>query len=172
MGVDTSDVKQLNAIRIEQAPKIDGKLDENVWKLAPAATDFIQNQPNPGDPSTQRTEVRVLYDNTAIYVGATMYDVSADSILRELTNRDNEGNVALFGVFFDTYNDDQNAYAFAVLATGVQLDIRYSLSGGQDFSWDAVWKSEVYMDDSNWYVEMKIPYSALRFPDSEKQVWS
>ena len=170
-GADTNRIKQLNALRITKAPKIDGVLDEAVWQNAQIANNFIQLEPDPGNPSAQKTEVKVLYDNTAIYIGAVLYDVSSDSILKELTNRDEEGNVAMFGAFIDTYNDDQNAFAFGVLATGVQLDIRYSLTDDQDFSWDAIWDSKVYMDDKNWYVEMKIPYSALRFPDTKKQVW-
>ncbi|MBL4658338.1 MAG: carbohydrate binding family 9 domain-containing protein, partial [Flavobacteriales bacterium] len=161
----------LNAVRIEQAPKIDGHLDDPVWEKAQPATDFIQNEPNPGEPASQKTEVRVLYDNTALYIGAYLQDVSADSIMRQLSNRDREENTDVFAVFLDTYNDDINGYGFVVHPTGVQWDARYSSPGIQDVNWDAVWESEVRIDDKNWYVEMRIPYSAFRFSKDEEQVW-
>lgn len=163
--------KIIDAIRVQKPPKLDGVLDDEVWKKAPVATNFIQDSPHPGKKASQKTEVRVLYDNTAIYIGAVMYDVSRDSILRELSQRDNEGNTDLFAVFIDTYNDDQSGYGFVVHPTGVQWDARYSQAQGQVVSWNAVWISEVRIDDKNWYVEMKIPYSAIRFPEKEIQEW-
>ncbi len=168
---DSIVIRHITALRIEQAPKIDGFLDEEVWQGAEIATDFTQGEPNPGEAPSQKTEVRVLYDNEAIYIGAIMYDVSADSIMRQLSNRDDEGNTDIFAVMIDTYNDDQNAYGFVVHPTGVQWDARYSATLGQDVSWDAVWKSEVRIDSTNWYVEMKIPYSAIRFSKEDVQIW-
>ncbi len=163
--------KIIDAVRVQTPPKIDGVLDDEVWKKAPIATGFIQDSPNPGKKASQETEVRVLYDNTALYISATMHDVSKDSIMRELSQRDNEGNTDIFAVFLDTYNDDQSGYGFVVHPTGVQWDARYSQAQGQDVSWDAVWVSEVTMDHNGWYVEMKIPYSAIRFPEKEIQEW-
>ncbi|PJA08399.1 MAG: hypothetical protein COX70_03770 [Flavobacteriales bacterium CG_4_10_14_0_2_um_filter_32_8] len=163
--------KIIDAVRVQEAPKIDGILDDEVWKKAPIATDFIQNEPNPGNKPSQKTEVRVLYDNTALYIGATMYDVSKDSIMRQLSQRDEEENTDLFAVFIDTYNDGQNGYGLVVHPTGVQWDAKYSEAQGQDISWNAVWISEVFIDENNWYVEMKIPYSAIRFPEKPIQEW-
>ena len=163
--------KVIDALRVQEAPKIDGKLNEEVWRNAPIATDFIQNEPNPGNKPSQKTEVRVLYDNTAMYIGAIMYDVSKDSIMRQLSQRDEEENTDIFAVFIDTYNDGQSGYGLVVHPTGVQWDARYSEAQGQDISWNAVWTSAVSMDDNNWYVEMKIPYSAIRFPEKPIQEW-
>ncbi|MBI2279597.1 MAG: carbohydrate binding family 9 domain-containing protein [Bacteroidetes bacterium] len=163
--------KIINASRIQDVPKIDGILDDEVWKNVPIATDFIQNSPNPGNKPSQKTEVKVLYDNTAMYIGATMYDVSKDSIMRQLSQRDEEENTDLFAVFLDTYKDGQSGYGFVVHPTGVQWDARYSATQGQDVSWNAVWISAVSMDENNWYVEMKIPYSAIRFPEKPIQEW-
>lgn len=163
--------KIINASRIQETPKIDGILDEEVWKNVPIASDFIQNSPNPGNKPSQKTEVKVLYDNTAMYIGATMYDVSKDSIMRQLSQRDEEENTDLFAVFIDTYKDGQSGYGFVVHPTGVQWDARYSATQGQDVSWNAVWISAVSMDENNWYVEMKIPYSAIRFPEKPIQEW-
>ena len=97
-------------------------LDEAAWREALPATDFIQNRPNPGPHEKHPTEVRMLYDDAAIYMGAVMHDVSPDSILRELTARDNFGNTDFIGIFLDTYHDQLNGYGFFVTTGGVQMD--------------------------------------------------
>ncbi|MBU6123089.1 carbohydrate binding family 9 domain-containing protein [Hymenobacter siberiensis] len=111
--------RQLAALRIAQPIKLDGVLDEAAWREALPATDFIQNRPKPGPHEKHPTEVRVLYDDAAIYVGAVMHDVAADSIPRELTARDNTGNSDFIGIFLDTYHDQLNGYAFIVTSSGV-----------------------------------------------------
>jgi hypothetical protein len=160
--------KQLTAKRISSAPKIDGMLNEEAWQTADAASDFIQRSPQPGKPLHFQSEVRILYDDVAIYLGAQLYDPHPDSILHELSQRDNEANADAFGLFLDTYNDDINAYGFFVTAAGVQLDGRYS-SQGQDLNWNAVWQSKVVINEKGWCVEFRIPYSALRFPNVTEQ---
>ncbi|MFD2513133.1 DUF5916 domain-containing protein [Pontibacter locisalis] len=162
--------KKLKALRIAEAPKIDGALDEAVWQNAEIATDFIQNRPTPGPMEKHKTEVRILYDDAAIYVGAIMHDVSQDSIFMELGRRDNLGNTDWFGVFLDTYNDEINGFGFFVTPAGVQLDARYS-SNGEDFSWNAVWESSARLEGTNWVAELKIPYSAIRFSSKPEQLW-
>ncbi|MFH1322179.1 MAG: DUF5916 domain-containing protein [Bacteroidota bacterium] len=163
--------KSHSAVRVETPPKIDGILDEEVWTNAPVATSFVQFEPQPGNPPSQKTEVKVLYDNSAVYIGAMLYDSSPDSILKELGNRDvGENNADLFGVFLDTYNDDMNCFAFIVSASGVQTDMKF-FPEGEDEAWDAVWKSEVNITDKGWVAEFKIPYSAIRFPEKEEQTW-
>lgn len=162
--------KTLRAVRTPIAPKIDGMLSDSCWQKADVATDFIQRDLHPGQPSEQKTEVRFLYDDNAIYVGAQLYDTSPDSILRELSTRDNEANAELFGIFLDTYNDDINAYGFFVTSAGTQIDARYS-SDGQDFAWNAVWMSSVKLNKDGWAVELRIPYSAVRFSKKEIQTW-
>ncbi|MFP4093474.1 MAG: DUF5916 domain-containing protein [Cyclobacteriaceae bacterium] len=159
------------ATRISSPPKIDGKLDEEVWQhvLCPAAN-FIQRRPNPGKAPSAPTEVILLYDNTSIYIGATLYDVSADSIMREFTSRDQTGFSDVFSVFFDTYDDDINAFEFMVTAAGVQFDRRWTASGA-DRNWNAGWLSAVNIEGNNWVVEMEIPFSALRFPKTPVQEW-
>ncbi len=160
----------LNACRAERAPKVDGVLDEACWQKADSAVDFIQRDLIPGNPSAQKTNVYIIYDDEAIFIGANLQDNRPDSILRELSTRDNEANADLFGVFLDTYNDDINAFGFFVTAAGTQIDARYS-SQGQDFDWNAVWSSAVSITPNGWNIEMKIPYSALRFSEKEEQVW-
>jgi len=163
--------RQLAALRIEQAPKLDGVLDEPVWQQAQPATDFIQNRPNPGPHEKHPTEVRVLYDDAALYVGAIMHDVSLDSIPKELTGRDGFGNSDFIGIFLDTYHDQLNGYAFFVTTGGVQMDARYSPAGGEDFNWNAVWESRTSLRGTDWVAEMRIPYSAIRFSTADVQHW-
>lgn len=171
-GVATSyaQLKTITAVRTSVSPKIDGNLNDTCWQNSQAAKDFIQRDLYPGLPSVQKAEVKFLYDDDAIYIGAHLYDSSPDSILRELSTRDNEANADLFGLFLDTYNDDINAYGFFVTAAGTQIDARYS-SEGQDFSWNAVWMSAVKINNTGWSIELKIPYSALRFSKKEIQTW-
>ncbi|MFD2246518.1 DUF5916 domain-containing protein [Pontibacter ruber] len=162
--------KQLEALRITEPPKVDGVLDEAIWQQAQVATNFIQNRPNPGPPEVHPTEVRILYDDEAIYVGAVMHDVSQDSIFRQLGQRDDLGNTDFFGVFLDTYNDQLNGFGFFTTPAGVQLDARYS-SNGEDWSWNAVWESNATIQGTNWVAEFRIPYSAIRFSSKPEQLW-
>ncbi|WP_303310494.1 DUF5916 domain-containing protein [Hymenobacter sp. BT730] len=163
--------RQLQAVRITEAPKLDALLDEAVWQQAPIATDFIQNRPNPGPHEKHPTEVRILYDDAALYIGAVMHDVSLDSIPRELTARDDFGNTDFFGIFLDTYHDKLNGYGFFVTPAGVQADARYSPAGGEDFNWTAVWESRTALRGTDWVAELRIPYSAIRFSTQGEQTW-
>jgi hypothetical protein len=163
--------RQLAAVRLTEAIKLDGSLDEAIWQTAPIATDFVQNRPNPGPHEVHPTEVRVLYDDANIYVGAVMHDISPDSILREMGTRDGFGNTDFFGVFFDTYRDKLNGYGFFVTPAGVQMDARYSPAGGEDFSWNAVWDSRTALRGTDWVAELRIPYSAIRFSQQAEQHW-
>ncbi|WP_242921309.1 DUF5916 domain-containing protein [Pontibacter liquoris] len=162
--------KSLQALRVSEAPKIDGVLDEAVWQQAQIASNFIQNRPTPGPPEVHPTEVRILYDDEAIYVGALMHDVAQDSIFRQLGTRDDLGNTDFFGIFLDTYHDKINAFGFFTTPAGVQLDARYS-SNGEDWSWNAVWESEARLQGTDWVAEFRIPYSAIRFGSKPDQVW-
>ncbi len=141
-------------------------------------TDFVQVFPNYGAPAPSSATVRVVYDNEAIYVGAELSD-DPRLIRKQFTPRDAEGqaDVDFFSIFFDTYHDQQNGFQFGVTPVNVQTDARITpaFTGGfgqyGDKSWDAVWDSRVRIHGSGWTVEMKIPYSALRFSSREVQDW-
>ncbi|NOT52438.1 MAG: carbohydrate binding family 9 domain-containing protein [Chitinophagaceae bacterium] len=173
-----SQQKTLQAIKIIQSPKIDGNLEEDVWANATVLTDFVQNFPTYGLPVSRKTEVKILYDNTSIYVGAYLYD-DPSLIRKQITARDGESqtDVDYFSVFFDTYNDDQNGFQFLVTTANVQTDARLGPNLGGDFNsfgdktWDAVWESKVSMKADGWVVEMRIPYSSLRFAKKDLQSW-
>jgi hypothetical protein len=153
------------------AMQVDGKLDEDIWTKAEIATLFTENSPDPGDGLSQRSEVKMVYDQEAVYIGAMLYDTAPDSILRQLTNRDQFGNSDFFAVYFDCYQDGVNGLSFGVTAAGVQIDRKFS-QNDVDRNWNAVWWSKVRITDEGWVVEMKIPYAALRFPDREEQIWN
>lgn len=164
--------KKLQAQRATSSPKIDGNLNDAVWDNVPIATDFVELRPVPGRVELKegRTEIKVLYDDYAIYVAARMYD-KPDSVVRELVPRDQIGNADFVGVVFDTFQDGVNGNGFFVTAAGVQFDAKYSLIGGEDSNWNAVWESSVTIDDKGWTAEFKIPYSALRFSSKDMQSW-
>ncbi|MDF3077842.1 MAG: hypothetical protein K0S09_1731 [Sphingobacteriaceae bacterium] len=166
-------VRQLRAIRTDLNIKIDGDLNDEAWKSAEVATDFTELRPAPGrkEAPGQQTEVRVLYDNTAIYVAAYMHEANPDSIAREIVPRDQVGNADFFGVVFDPYLDKINGNGFFITAAGSQFDAKYSQVGGEDDNWDAVWFSNVKINNDGWSAEFRIPYSALRFSSKDIQTW-
>jgi hypothetical protein len=166
-----TEVKEINAYRIDTPVEVDGRLTETHWMLAEPATDFIQEDPYPGTDADLPTEVRVLYTDDAIYIGARMYDPEPDEILRELSERNDIGNADHFQVIIDPYRDGINGYSFAVTSSGVQRDARM-YDNRVDAAWDAVWESAVVIDSLGWVVEMRIPYSAIRFPRRNIQDWS
>ncbi len=167
--------KQAIAVYADAPPRIDGNLSDKVWENVPVASDFMRVRPYNGLPASFRNMVRFLYDDEALYVGAMMYDYSPDSIRRYLSKRDRFSTTDYFGLNIDPFNDAMNAFGFYVTAAGVQVDIK-SASGGrydrEDRDWDAVWDSSVKIHRNGWAAEMKIPYSALRFPNEEVQLWA
>jgi Domain of unknown function (DUF5916) len=167
--------KELIAQRTTVAPRIDGNLDEPIWKDAVPAKDFGEWRPNFGQPEafTNRTLVYILYDNTSVYIGGYCYERTKDSISKELVGRDVVGVNDFVGVIFDTYNDKINGVGFYVTPYGEQFDAKYSNSPtlGEDPSWNGVWHSEAKVHADGWSFEMRIPYSALRFSNSDVQTW-
>jgi len=163
--------KQLEALRISTPLTIDGSLDEALWQQAIPATDFMQYDPYNGPPASQKTEVKILYDNLAVYIGAMMYDSAPDSILTELGFRDTDNlNADYISIILSPFNDGLNAVFMGVTASGVQYDGKI-YNDDDDAEWDAVYLSKVQITDSGWSAEMKIPYSVLRFPEKSNQTW-
>lgn len=152
---------------------IDGKINEPIWNTAQIATDFISLEPDNGNqiPQNRRTEVKILYNNDAIYVAATMYDDDPSKILKEISQRDDFGTSDVFGIFINGYNDGQQDFRFIVNAADGQADCVATETNGEDFSWDAIWDSKATITNFGWVVEMKIPYAALRFSSEKTQKW-
>lgn len=160
---------QITINSVEISPKVDGILNDDVWNGQPVAAQFLQTRPKPNKKPSGETEVKMIYDNQAIYIAARLYD-NPDSIYNFLTERDDVGNADFFTVIFNNYQDGINGDGFSVTPSGVQIDTKYS-ADDESVAWDAVWESATQIDDSGWTVEMRIPYSALRFPEVAKQQW-
>ena len=163
------DPRILVAHRARQAISIDGVLNEQDWAVAPFATGFLQYEPTEGAAPSQRTEVRVLYSNNSIYIGAHLFDTEPDKIWRTLGRRDDKNKADWFFVSIDSYLNRKSAYTFGVNAAGVQRD--GVTTREMNSSWDAVWDSAVRVTADGWIVEMRIPYSMLRFTEAENQSW-
>ena len=155
-----------------KAPKIDGLLNDLAWKGLEVAKDFVMLEPNNGEKENPdfKTEVKVLYDDEAIYVAAMLYDPNPSKIAQEFTSRDNYGQADHFTLVINPNNDGLNAMQFEVLITGTQVDAKVT-NGDEDRNWSAVWKSATKILENGWSVEMKIPYAALRFSNEELQTW-
>jgi hypothetical protein len=161
------DRKKSIATKCDIPPRIDGILDDPSWAKADPIKDFTQFLPLYGIKPSFPTEVRILYDNYAIYIGAKMTDLYPDSIPMQLGNRDDENmNADYFEIQFDTYDNQLDAYSFMLSVAGVQGDSRKT-----DDTYDGVWLSESKVVEDGWIAEMKIPYSALRFPKTAVQNW-
>lgn len=156
-------------------PRIDGRLGEPAWAAAPVITGFTQRDPIEGAPPSQRTEIRILFDDHGVYVAARMYDSAPDSIVAHVTRRDQFSQSDWIILSFDSYRDRRTAYEFALNPAGVQRD-RYRFRDAEshaavDRSWDAVWEGAARVDSLGWTAEFRIPYSQLRFAAASEQVW-
>jgi len=165
--------KKLNTKFCNEKIIIDGIFDEEIWKTSEIATDFVMYSPDNGKPQSKesRTEVKVVYDNEAIYVASTMYEADPNKIPKELTARDDIGTADLFGITINGFNDEQQYFSFYVSSAGVQADFLFTNDNGEDSSWNAIWDSHAKITNFGWVVEMKIPYAALRFSSENKQTW-
>lgn len=166
-------IKELKAVRVTESPKINGILDDPAWKSANIADSFVMYKPGDRTPESkdQQTQVKVVYDDNAIYIAGYMYDSNPENIRKQLTERDNFGSTDVFGITINPNNDGQNEFMFLVTASGVQIDAQVSPTNEDDFSWNEVWYSKISFDEKGWYVEMKLPYAALRFSKEDTYTW-
>lgn len=165
--------KSVSTKKTTENISIDAELNEASWKDAEIATDFISLEPKNGTPIPEefKTEVKILYSDNAIYVGAKLFDPNPEKILKELVERDELGTSDFFGIFINGYNDGQQEFRFFVTAANGQIDTNFTSAEGEDGSWNAIWESNAKITDFGYVVEMKIPYAALRFPEKDKQTW-
>ena len=160
--------------RVERAStpiSVDGRLDEEAWRQAPVAGGFLQRDPNQGEPATEATELRLLFDDGALYVGARLHDREPAQIVRQLSRRDVVAEADSFSIFLDPHHDHLTGVELQVSAAGVQRDSAIYDDNFEDDSWDAVWESAVTLDAEGWTLEMRIPFSQLRFPAASRQTW-
>jgi hypothetical protein len=156
------------------APAIDGRLDDDAWANAPVITDFIQKIPNEGAEPSVRTEVRLLYDDAALYVGARLFRDDPSAIRTSITRRDGESDAEVFIVSLDPYLDRRTAYNFSLSSGGVRGDWylpQDSEDSGREAQYDPVWSARSRVQADGWTAEMRIPFSQLRFNEAERQTW-
>jgi len=151
--------------------ELDGKLDEPVWSNGGGFDNFIQRDPNEGAPASERTVIKLAYDEKYLYLGATMFDSAPDSIMARLTRRDEEVDADNIVLCLDPYNDKRSGYYFGLNAAGTQLDGVLYNDSWDDNSWDGVWEGKIYRNGEGWTAEMKIPFSQMRFNQSDSMVW-
>ncbi|NOZ56186.1 MAG: carbohydrate binding family 9 domain-containing protein [Calditrichaeota bacterium] len=171
-SASSSNRPRLKAVRVPQAAiHVDGRI-EPIWWTIPAADSFLQQKPLEGQPATERTTVRVAYDDRLLYVLIRAYDSEPEKIVGRLVRRDVETPSDWVGISFDSYHDHNTAYAFGVNAAGSRMDMHIWNNGEQmDTNWDAVWYVKTTVDDSGWIAEFGIPFSQLRYPHKPVQTW-
>jgi hypothetical protein len=163
-----SQTKQINAEHFsDNKIRIDGLADDEVWNLTEAVTGFIKYSPTPVEKAKNKTEVKIAYNDNALYVLAIMHINEDIKIVEQLTERDDEGVGDHFVFALDPFGDNSLSYNFGVSSAGVQFDYKRT-EGNQDNSWNEVWKSKVTIHKDRWIAEMEIPYSAIRFPKEFK----
>jgi hypothetical protein len=162
---------EVHAVRLTEPVKVDGILSEEVWRTAPAASAFLQRDPTEGAAPSEKTEVRIGYDDQAIYVGARMYDSDPRAIVARLGRRDAWLDADAFVFYVDAYHDRRSGYLFSVNAAGTLWDGVLYNDDWDDSSWDGVWEGRARVDEQGWTVEMRIPYSQLRFRDVQSHRW-
>jgi hypothetical protein len=162
---------QVRAVRAPAGVVLDGDLGDAAWSVAEPFSQFTQRDPVEGAAPTQRTEVRVLYSDEALYVGVRLFDTAPDSIVARLARRDAQVTSDRFYLFLDPYHDRRSGFYFGVSAAGTQYDGTLKNDDWDDDTWDGIWDAKVRRDAEGWTLEMRIPYSQLRFRDGNEQVW-
>ncbi|MFQ5510824.1 MAG: DUF5916 domain-containing protein [Candidatus Krumholzibacteriia bacterium] len=170
----TKAVRQIRALRINpHAPRIDGRLDDEIWRKAEFFSKFTQKEPNEGESALNETAIAVVYDDEALYIGARMHCKDPDNILATVSRRDNVTNSERVLVSLDSYNDNRTAYTFGITASGVRVDYYHGADYefNRDYDFDPVWQSAAERGGDGWNAEMRIPFSQLRFNKKDVQVW-
>jgi hypothetical protein len=167
--------KSARAVRLlGPAPRIDGSLDDPAWQRATVISDFVQKIPVEGASPSVATEVRLLYDDHGLYVGARLRRDDPAAIRTSITRRDGESDAEVFTVSLDPYLDRRTAYSFSVSSGGVRGDAYHSQDSedsGREAQYDPIWNARARVDDDGWTAEMHIPFSQLRFNAAPEQTW-
>ena len=164
------------AIRIAEPIVLDGLLTESAWSDAPPITEFLQRDPQEGAPASERTEVRILFDNQQIYFGVVCFDSNPAGIRATELRRDNNfDNDDIFEIILDTFYDRRNGYLFRINPLGTQYDETVTNEGqSSNRNWDEKWDSQARITDTGWTAEIAIPFKSVRFlraDESEDMVW-
>ena len=158
---------------VESEIRVDGELTEAVWQKHPTFTLDYETRPGDNTPAQVKTEMWITYNHSHVYVAVRAHDPEAQKIRARLTDRDRAFQDDFVGVVFDTFNDERRAFEFFVNPLGVQMDLFQSdVTGVEDDSWDAIWDSAGKVTSTGYEVEMAIPFTSLRFPNTGgAQTW-
>ena len=175
-GIDYSTARQdrrLQAARAAGDITLDGVLDEPSWSQAAVAKDFLQNDPREGMPATFDTEVRILYDNDALYFGVYARDAEPSRLIVNDIKKDfNTGTSDGFRIILDTFHDERNGYQFATNPAGAKWDSQMVNEGREDnANWDGIWDVSTKVTETGWYAEIRIPFRTLKFNTADMQTW-
>ena len=162
--------REIVAVRLTSPLNIDGSLDEQLYTTQ-AYTDFVQYVPLNGHPATEKTDVWIGYDESAIYVGARMWDSEPNLIVSRIGRRDDNNNSDLFEVIFDSYHDKRTGFSFQINPAGAVNDETYYNDNFTERNWDGIWEGKTNIDDKGWTAELRIPYSQLRFDEKDEYTW-
>jgi hypothetical protein len=163
---NTNGTSTARAVRADRAPKLDGKDDDAVWKLAPTYSEFREFQPREDSAPRFKTEFRAAYDDAALYVFIRAFDPHPDSIMRALTRHDQRGPSDQLKIMLDPYHDRRSGFEFAVNPDGVRREFSMANDGDEDGSWDGVWQVATLVDSLGWTAEFRVPFSQLRYADA------
>jgi hypothetical protein len=160
-----------SAVQVADAPIIDGLLDDAAWRDTRPFAGFVQAEPLQGQPASEATEVRIVYDEDAIYVGVTLYDSDPAQIVTTDTRRDaGLDEMDSFQIIFDTFRDQQNGFVFGTNAAGIQYDAQVRDQGDPTETWDGSWDVQTNLGESGWTAEFRIPLRTLRYGPAP-QTW-
>jgi len=165
--------RRLKAVRTAERVTVDGRLDEPAWSQAPVAAGFIQNDPRPDDPASEKTEVRVLYDNENLYIGVYAYDSETGRlIISDLSKDFNKDSGDSLDIVLDTFRDERNGYVFATNPAGAKWDAQMANEGREtNDNWDGVWHVQSRIVADGWIAEIAIPFRTLKFREQDVQTW-
>ena len=159
------------ALRADVPPVIDGRADDKVWTSAPAISAFKQWRPNEGKEARFKTEAKIAYDASNLYVVVRAFDPHPDSIIKLLERRDSFTSSDMIWIFIDSYYDRRTGYEFGVNAAGVKMDATLYNDGNEDFAWDGVWDVATRIDSLGWVAEYRIPLSQMRYSRDRKHTF-
>ena len=164
------DEREIIATRLSQPLNIDGNLNEDIYSIQPSS-DFIQYVPYNGSPASEKTDVWIGYDESAVYVGARMWDSEPDLIVSRIGRRDNNDDSDLFEIIIDSYHDKRTGFSFQINPAGAKNDETYYNSAFTERSWDGIWDGKTKIDENGWTAELRIPFSQLRFDEKDEYTW-
>ncbi len=180
---DSRQLYRVPAVRVDEAPTLDGVLDEAIWRQASVIDEFVQQEPEEGAPATERTEVLIMYDAENLYLGVRAFDSAPDAIVSTEMRRDSNRilDEDSFQIILDTFNDSRSGYMFVTSPYGAKLEQQiadesqsgrsFGGSSGVNRDWDGVWHVVVGQMEGGWTAEIAIPMVTVRFPDAPRQSW-